>query len=506
MIFININSQLDHPHFLAISLVCLILAHYLENRLFSLTALVLLGYDFSQNGSLTASSILHYSFDLLLLSGLALISAAFSKGILRISYLPLSLLVLLLFHDFYLDKLGAKNGNTPIKLDTNNELLVQFESKETLHHWLQENKSTYEITYPLFKPQDTSTLLDEYLALNLEDGLDIQKAINEIEQHPLVIYVEPNEVLELELPQKKSAISFKPKANNQVTNDPLFKQQWGLDLTKSYYNKLAKAFAEKPSEEVLVVILDTGVEALHEDIHENFRSIDQAYDKDPRGHGTHCAGVAAAVSGNARGIASLLPRKSPIKISSVRVLNSLGIGTQAAIINGMIEAIDAGADVLSLSLGGITNSTKEKAYAEAVKYAQLKNCIVVVSAGNASADASNYSPANTKGVITVGALDKDFKPAKFSNYLDNIDMGIYAPGTDILSCYPENSYKALSGTSMAAPQISGFIGLLRCFDASLTAEGAYELLIDKSAKSSTDKVFNPEATIEGFLDNYAIVQ
>jgi thermitase len=196
----------------------------------------------------------------------------------------------------------------------------------------------------------------------------------------------------------------------------------------------------------------------------------------------------------------LLPPSSPIKVGGIKVLNSFGFGTQEQIIKGMIEAVDKGASVISLSLGAITNESKEKAYSEAVDYATKHNVIVVVAAGNSSADASNYSPANTNGVITVSSNNFKKSKSKFANHLDNIKMGIYAPGEDILSCLPKDKYKAQSGTSMAAPYVAGFTALLKYFDPEMTAEEVYHILSSTSeVNSEGQEIMNAEKAIEYFF-------
>src|SRR5690606_6177610 len=105
---------------------------------------------------------------------------------------------------------------------------------------------------------------------------------------------------------------------------------------------------------------------------------------DPVGHGTHCAGIMAAETNNRKGIASMAFHDNLISLMPVKVLNRFGFGTQAQIIKGMIRAVDEGADVLSMSLGGISDAPKQKAYLAAVEYAAGSNAVVITSAGNSS--------------------------------------------------------------------------------------------------------------------------
>jgi thermitase len=249
----------------------------------------------------------------------------------------------------------------------------------------------------------------------------------------------------------------------------------------------------------LIAILDTGVESNHEDLKDNYVSINTSYDRDVRGHGTHCAGIAAAVTGNNIGIASLLPSKSKIKVTSIKVLSNFGFGAQHQIIAGMIEAADKGADVISMSLGAPANPDREKTYNEAVKYANAQGAIVIVAAGNSNADAAQYSPANTPGVIAVAAINQDLKKASFSNTIDKIQMGIAAPGQEIYSTFKGNSYTYQSGTSMAAPFISGLVGLMKSIDPEMNTKEAFQILNSTSSKSGNLNIVRPYMAIEKML-------
>ena len=234
-----------------------------------------------------------------------------------------------------------------------------------------------------------------------------------------------------------------------------------------------------------MVILDTGVDATHEDIAANFKSIKTKHDKDGNSHGTHCAGIAAAVSNNGKGIASFAPNNRFIQVSSVQVLSSFGSGTQRGIIKGILEAADNNASVISMSLGGRSSDSKQRAYRQAVSYANRKGAIVVVAAGNSNMNAKNYSPANTPGVITVSAVDDELNKATFSNFITDLEMGIAAPGVNIYSTIPDNKYAAFNGTSMATPYVAGLLGLMKAIDPKLTTSEAYTIL-NNTGKPTND--------------------
>jgi thermitase len=257
----------------------------------------------------------------------------------------------------------------------------------------------------------------------------------------------------------------------------------------------------KPKRRALVAILDTGVDATHEDIKANFKSIASKHNKDPHRHGTHCAGIAASVSNNGKGVASFSHDNTFVRVSSVRVLSPLGSGTQRGIINGMLEAADNGADVISMSLGGRSTQSAQRAYQKAVKYATDKNAIVVAAAGNSNRNARDYSPVNVKGVLGVSALDPDLNRAIFSNSVQDIDMAVAAPGVDILSTVPGDKYAKFSGTSMATPYVAGLLGLLKSLNPDLTTREAYDILHGSGAQTQstreTGRFIQPLEAVKG---------
>jgi thermitase len=170
----------------------------------------------------------------------------------------------------------------------------------------------------------------------------------------------------------------------------------------------------------------------------------------------------------------------------------------------MIMAVDQGADVLSLSLGGESTHRKQKAYEDAVKYASDHGAIVVVAAGNSNSNAKKASPANVEGVITVSAIDQDSRKATFSNTVEDIDMALAAPGVGIYSTLPGNKYGALNGTSMATPYVSGLIGLLKSFNPELSTREVYRILKETGLETKdgqkTGPLIQPLKALEKVVD------
>ena len=229
------------------------------------------------------------------------------------------------------------------------------------------------------------------------------------------------------------------------------------------------------------------------------------HDNDPRGHGTHCAGIAAAVSNNGKGVASFSQNNEFVEVASIKVLNSMGMGTQKSIIDGIIEAADSGADVISMSLGGRSNQAKQTAYKKAVKYANQKGAIVVAAAGNSNRNAKEFSPVNAPGIIGVSAVDMELNRAVFSNYVQDIEMGIAAPGVDIYSTIPGNKYATYNGTSMATPYVAGLLGLMKSINPDLSTKKAHEILQSSGVKTKATKetgyFIQPAIAVKTMMDN-----
>jgi thermitase len=390
-------------------------------------------------------------------------------------------------------------------LDVNGELLVEVSNGSQIKD-LNRIIDKYNLVSDLAFPQianKNETDLDDYYVVNIPEEFETKREIikQELLNSGLVDWVEENEVINVT--PIKSIINKKSKPNYGL-NDPGLGNVWGFD--KMQINDLYELINTKklkPKKKALVIILDTGVDADHEDLSGNFKSIRSKYNTDGHGHGTHCAGIAAAVSNNKKGIASFAPDNGFYEVSSIQVLSSNGSGTQQTIIKGIIEAADSKADVLSLSLGGRSTDSKQRSYKKAVDYARLKGCIVVVAAGNSNENAKFYAPANTIGVITVSAVDEVLNKAVFSNTISDLEMGIAAPGVNIYSTIPNNGYDAWNGTSMATPYVAGLLGLMRSLNPDLTTEEAYNILyktgIETGSTAETGKFIQPEKAVSKLL-------
>jgi thermitase len=389
--------------------------------------------------------------------------------------------LLLVYHQAFMAKSLKPDHTMPgseIRYDPDGELLLELAvgaSRDALAVVVNKYGLTLE---PAFSPESEEiTELDDYYLVDIpaEHEGKLGQIIEELQGISAVDWVEPNEIIELN-PLPASAPADRAKKAFGL-NDPAIERLWGFEAMgiDELFDYLEK-HRLRPVRKALIAILDTGVDAKHQDLQGNFRSIRADFDDDPMGHGTHCAGIAGAVSNNQVGIASFSKDNAFVEIASVKVLSRFGSGTQKTIIDGIILAADQGADVLSLSLGGPSDQVKERAYRKAVDYANKKGAIVVVAAGNSNRDAKNYAPAGVPGVIAVSALDEQLNRASFSNHVGNLDRGIAAPGVNIYSTIPNDKYTAFNGTSMATPYVAGLLGLLKSLDPELDTERAYRIL------------------------------
>ena len=316
--------------------------------------------------------------------------------------------------------------------------------------------------------------------------------IQELRKQPGVAAAEPNY---LYISQQVS-----------TTDDPLYKRQWNLPLTRA---PMAWQVAPKVGSGIGIAVMDTGVfrsppttsGVWHPDLNGNIQlisgqimdfvsgdlDIDQEAGRDTNPadpgdgkatssnfHGTHVAGIAAAVD-NTEGIIGMAPEAS---IYPVRVLGRDGVGSSADLIAALNWAAGRSEiDVINLSLGGLGPSDALRNAIDAA-WANGEGKLVVAAAGNQGTDEPTY-PAAYPNVIGVGAVDGGAKRASYSNLGESVD--VVAPGGDasrdanqdgvadlIISAWGrdengnfEPGYAGLQGTSMAAPHVAGVYALMR---------------------------------------------
>jgi len=278
-------------------------------------------------------------------------------------------------------------------------------------------------------------------------GNEIRAAVVEISSALITAFVEEthaNGLASYIEPSMKAQIQFVP-------NDPYWSTQWGPQRIEAEW--AWNITMGDPS--VLVAVVDTGIYYTHQDLSANYVPLGYDWvnnDNDPfddHGHGTHVSGTIAAVINNGVGIAGL----AQVRIMAEKVLDSGGGGYWDWIANGIIHAVDQGADIISMSLGGYGDS---ELLHDAVRYAYNSGVLVVAAAGNDNTNMKLY-PAGYDEVVAVAATDQWDNKAWFSNWGDWIELA--APGVDIYSTVPWG-YTSASGTSMATPHVSGVAALI----------------------------------------------
>lgn len=262
-----------------------------------------------------------------------------------------------------------------------------------------------------------------------------------------------------------------PKEAPAITpNDLLFSTyQWNLPAIETGQGwNLAKG-----SKDVIVGVVDTGVQASHPDLQGKLLTGYNAVTKgstpdDDVGHGTHVTGIIGALVNNNEGIAGISWYN---KILPVKALDNSGAGTTYSVAEGIIWAADNGAKVINLSLGNYADS---QFLHDAIKYAYDRDVVLVSASGNDNTERPGY-PAAYPEVLAVAATNASNQRASFSNYGDYVDVA--APGESIASTYPNSQYAALSGTSMASPHVAALAALVRSLNPNLSNQEVMDIIM-----------------------------
>jgi subtilisin family serine protease len=349
---------------------------------------------------------------------------------------------------------------------------------------------------------------------------DVYNMVDEIKRDPDVEYAEPNYLYQV----------------SAMPNDPSYAMQWGM-----YRVGASSAWdVTQGSSNVVVAVVDTGVDYTHQDLANNIwtntkeipgNGIDDdgngyiddvrgwdfvtvpsdwvaagedpgPQDNDPMdflGHGTHVSGIIAGKTNNSLGIAGMSwnSKIMPLR-AGYMCIDGGGYLELADIAEAIHYAADNGANVINMSFGCPYDSTCLR---EAIDYAHAKGLVLVASAGNVdSYDAGKpFYPAAYAPVIAVSSVDNQDHISiwglfAFSNFGEFVD--ICAPGTNILSTLPGNGYGYASGTSMAAPFVSGLAALIKSKHPDWNSDQ-----IEARIKSTSDDIYatNPQEFLKGKL-------
>ncbi|MDJ0674473.1 MAG: S8 family peptidase [Calothrix sp. MO_167.B42] len=309
------------------------------------------------------------------------------------------------------------------------------------------------------------------------------------------------------------------KAVGEATGDNSFTDipnqggdEWGADMVQ------APEVWDKghTGEGVIVAVLDTGVDYNHSDLNDNIWtntkeiagngidddgngyiddvsgwnfSNDDNDVLDRNGHGTHVAGTIAGEN-NDFGVTGIA---YDAQIMPVKVLDDSGSGTYSSVADGIYYAVDNGAQVINMSLGGSRSSSQLES---AIEYAESKGVTVVMAAGNNGDSQPGYPGryADESGIV-VGAVDSDGELADFSNRAGDENLAyVTAPGVDVYSTVPNNGYDYYSGTSMASPHVAGVVALMLSANPDLTTTQIRQIITDTSGNSTQTTENNTQTT------------
>jgi subtilisin family serine protease len=333
--------------------------------------------------------------------------------------------------------------------------------------------------------------------VTLPPGLSAKEAIARYRQHPDVVYAEPNYLV----------------TADGVPNDPLFPQLWGLHNTGQAGGRADADLDAVEAWDVatgsatpVVVVIDSGIDYTHEDLAANMFSsagdcdndgvdddgngfaddchginaiTDSGNPMDDNGHGTHVAGTIGAVGNNGLGVAGI---NWNVRVMACKFLGATGSGFVSDAVQCMdyvARMKDRGVNIVATnnSWGGAGFS---QALYDAIDAHRQRGILFIAAAGNETGDndvvphyPSNYALPN---VLAVAATTRSDAVSSFSNVgAHTVHLG--APGSDILSTTPGNTYQSFSGTSMATPHVTGVAALLKAHDPTLDWRAIKNLIL-----------------------------
>jgi thermitase len=248
-----------------------------------------------------------------------------------------------------------------------------------------------------------------------------------------------------------------------ATDDPYSNIQWGLT---AIHAPTSWWQAVPSGRSVTIAILDTGIDANHEDLQGKLISevnlTDSSTPGDIYGHGTAVAGIITADCDNGKGIAGLAPNS---RLMNIKVANDYGLVTAEDVAKGIVWAVDHGANIINISLE-IRKSSPE--LESAVEYAWNRGLLIIAAAGNDGSGIEIF-PAYYDKCIAVAAISPDMTLAPLSNHSSWVDVA--APGFNIYTTLPSNRYGYESGTSFAAAYVSGLAALVYARISDLNGDG-----------------------------------
>lgn len=333
---------------------------------------------------------------------------------------------------------------------------------------------------------------DRFIIIYDSKEIDITKTVgkgNILNHYPMISAVTVN------LPGEQVNELLGLKGIKSITKEQVVKvdgqvSNWGILNTKVDTAHEQNRFGKG----IKVAIIDTGVDYTHEDLHivdgvcfaVSVTGDDACHHNymDDNGHGTHVAGIIGAKN-NSIGVIGVTPN---VELYAIKVLDSEGTGVTSAVLDGIEWAINQNVDIINLSL---TTPTHDPALEAMVNYAYMNGILIVASAGNegtpkGEGDTTEY-PGRYDSVISVAATDWENDRISLSATGPSIEVS--APGEQILSTYPlsldvqdgkQDGYTYMSGTSMAAPYVSGILAIYKELYPSLSHTELRHMLVSNA--------------------------
>ena len=408
---------------------------------------------------------------------------------------------------------------------------IRLKQQKTLQRVQQQRQLQANSTGGSTSPAATKDEPEEFLSLKnvvkleLEDKqANILELVEKLKDNPNIEYIEPNYIYSINDFEIASDIIYdkdlSPVSTTSTTvpDDPLYSQQ--TNITQTNIDDVWNEYTTGDGSQI-VAILDTGVDYTHPDLEANIWINEaelngvEGYDDDGNGyiddirgwdfinndnaplddnmHGTHVAGIVGAVGGNGIGVTGAAWN---VKLMPIKVFGSNGVGNSSTIAEGVNYATANGATIQNMSFGSYAESATLKSALENANASSL----LVAAAGNDGIKigpclvCAPFFPGAYTFVLGVedgnGGYDNyDQDGPIYSGYPNLLNYELRAPGSAIMSTVPNGGYRELTGTSMAAPLVSGAVALYRTQNSSESYEKIFADLINTSLNTKNFDIY-----------------
>ncbi|QKX49543.1 S8 family serine peptidase [Planococcus glaciei] len=294
---------------------------------------------------------------------------------------------------------------------------------------------------------------EEAVAVKVPEGETADEYAEELEERTDIESVEPDHLIHLTAEPNSTQYGYYQYHHQSIENESAWAKTKGSDVT--------------------VAVLDEGFDLKHRNLAGRIVSPYSTVTDSSKGlsvdaHGTHVAGIIGSSIDEEHSVAGVAPETA---IMPIDVFEG-ELAYTSDVVEGIYQAVEAGADIINMSLG---NYSYNSHFDAAVQYAHQQGLVLVASAGN-EASTLAYYPSAYDHVISVGSTDSTDFLSAFSNRGSDIDL--VAPGSEIISTLPNNGFGGMSGTSMAAPMVTGVAALVWANEPALTNDEVVDRLLD----------------------------